>query len=280
MAIITGKIEAYDESNVIIKGHNPIFIAPENRAAAKKNFPPGTAVKLTHVKGTATAMENLDESILPPEGGTFKRASEITPASTQPAATSTSATAQKTEPAPSATSTKPSGDSTEQKPSEKQTKPSEKASKKPSKEATTQPEKASSGGKAKDDEPVSAGHAAAQAGAKSPTKPDPKPQGDKLAAKETEPKHGELNPQGSEVAPNASSDSTAGLSTVADDIESVSLGCSLRFGAYNNIKVDVTGHSAAAATFTFRSLVEEQKRYIKRTIEDIRKEMEKMERFG
>jgi hypothetical protein len=48
---------------------------------------------------------------------------------------------------------------------------------------------------------------------------------------------------------------------------------SLRFGAYNNIKVDVTATTPEAAKAAFEMLVEQQKGYIKRTIADIRKEM-------
>jgi len=259
MAIITGKIESYEGNNVIIKGHNPVFIAPENRDAAKKNFPVGTAVKLTHIKGTATAMENLDEAIIPPEGGTFKRASDLPkdePAKSEPvaapAATATSATAQK---------------KTESASKDSSPKPSTESPKKGSKKDTYQTPHQTA---APSTPPVDS-----KAGAKEQSNTKPQPEPAIVPPKETEPESGGLKGQGNEVAANASSDPPKGLSTLVDEIENVTLGVSLRFGAYNNIKVEVSARTPAAATVTFRSLVEEQKRYIMRTVEDIRKQMEK-----
>ena len=299
MTIITGRIESYDESNVILKGHKPIFLAPENRVAAQKNFPVGTAVKLTHMKGTATAMENMDDEVAQPEGaGSFQKASEI------------QKDAQQSSPpdAPSADSTKSAtGQQKDEKPSkDSSTKPTtppaaKKAEPKKPAEKKVEPPKAGVVDVAGDAvEKVVAKHEAAKAAGK----PDPiaeaakrneqavkeflaanqkeqaakesAPKANSIAPKETKQVGGEKCLTEAKVPPNASSDSPKGLSTVADDIESVTLGVSLRFGAYNNIKVEVTARTPTAADIAFRSLVETQKAYIMRTILDIMKKVEEI----
>lgn len=55
MATIVGRVSEYDPSNVIVGG-KVIFIPPEDRAPAQKNFPPGSFAKVTVEKGTAKSM--------------------------------------------------------------------------------------------------------------------------------------------------------------------------------------------------------------------------------
>jgi transcriptional regulator of acetoin/glycerol metabolism len=292
MTIITGRIESYDESNIILKGHKPIFLAPENRVAAKKNFPVGTAVKLTHMKGTATAMENMDNEVVQPEGaGSFQKASELK----QDAKPTTTPPAPPADTTPSAT--EPTKDEKNSKDSS--TKPAaKKAEPKKSAEKKVEPPKAGVVDVAGDAvDKVVAKHEAAKAAdpiaeaakaneqavkdfhaanQKEQAAKQSAPKANSVAAKETKQVDGEMCRNEDKPDQNASSSPTKGLSTVTDEIESVTLGVSLRFGAYNNIKVEVTARTPTAADIAFRSLVETQKAYIMRTIVDIMKKVEEI----
>ncbi|GEM_PF-3702785 len=55
MATIVGRVSEYDPSNVIVGG-KIIFVPPEDRVPAQKNFPPGSFAKVTVEKGTARSM--------------------------------------------------------------------------------------------------------------------------------------------------------------------------------------------------------------------------------
>lgn len=102
----------------------------------------------------------------------------------------------------------------------------------------------------------------------------PKPPGAEKkpeAKKETQPAKTVTETQ--EEFDNKAADLVQALKYPNDELTSITLGVSLRFGAYNNIKIDVTGCSIIATTTAFNFLVDQQRDYIKRVILDIQREM-------
>lgn len=60
MATIIGRVVEYDPSNVVVGGKH-LFIRPEDRAAAKKNWPVGAPVKVKVLSGTVEEMLKLSQ---------------------------------------------------------------------------------------------------------------------------------------------------------------------------------------------------------------------------